>query len=261
MDHAGRVRRSTTIVSAAGMRPVSLMPTIRWWWRFGTWCSSNSTGTHWATLPTGLRQLFREEGGKLLPLPRKHIDCGLGLERLVAVMQGKTSNYDTDLFQPIFQAIQTVRSIVLQSLSVLSELRRSGVYRKGGRRRYRRHRHGIPSGIGPHSDTDYRIEACHLRDMIRRRRCFQRRWSPGQHWPWLRAAPHPPTWCALRRGEAQRQARLLRLSGARRSRVAGNAPWLKDFNQQALLREVFSRNSKRTRKLWPTLSTTKRPSS
>ena len=51
---------------------------------------------------------FREEGGKLLPLPRKHIDCGLGLERLVAVMQGKTSNYDTDLFQPIFEAIQKV---------------------------------------------------------------------------------------------------------------------------------------------------------
>jgi alanyl-tRNA synthetase len=38
-------------------------------------------------------------------LPCKYIDCGLGFERLVAVMQGKTSNYDTDLFAPIFDAI------------------------------------------------------------------------------------------------------------------------------------------------------------
>uniref|UniRef100_A0A7E4UWM7 Alanine--tRNA ligase n=1 Tax=Panagrellus redivivus TaxID=6233 RepID=A0A7E4UWM7_PANRE len=51
-------------------------------------------------------QFNREEGGTLKPLPRKHIDCGLGLERLVAVVQDKHSNYDTDLFTPIFNAIQ-----------------------------------------------------------------------------------------------------------------------------------------------------------
>jgi alanyl-tRNA synthetase len=51
-------------------------------------------------------QYNREEGGTLKLLPRKHIDCGLGLERLVAVAQQKVSNYDTDLFTPIFEAIQ-----------------------------------------------------------------------------------------------------------------------------------------------------------
>uniref|UniRef100_A0A0K0F7G9 Alanine--tRNA ligase n=1 Tax=Strongyloides venezuelensis TaxID=75913 RepID=A0A0K0F7G9_STRVS len=51
-------------------------------------------------------QYNREEGGILKPLPNKHIDCGLGLERLIAVMQDKVSNYDTDVFQPIFKAIE-----------------------------------------------------------------------------------------------------------------------------------------------------------
>ena len=47
----------------------------------------------------------------LRSLPAKHIDCGLGLERLVAVMQQKTSNYDTDIFQPIFKAIHEVSRV------------------------------------------------------------------------------------------------------------------------------------------------------
>lgn len=51
-------------------------------------------------------QYNRESAEKLSPLPKKHIDCGLGLERLVSVIQNKKSNYDTDLFMPIFGAIE-----------------------------------------------------------------------------------------------------------------------------------------------------------
>lgn len=51
-------------------------------------------------------QFNREADSTLKLLPRKHIDCGLGLERLVSVIQNKRSNYDTDLFKPIFDAIQ-----------------------------------------------------------------------------------------------------------------------------------------------------------
>jgi alanyl-tRNA synthetase len=47
----------------------------------------------------------RQEGGVLEPLPARSIDTGMGLERITAVIQGRTSNYDTDLFQPILSAI------------------------------------------------------------------------------------------------------------------------------------------------------------
>ncbi|OGO43066.1 MAG: alanine--tRNA ligase [Chloroflexi bacterium RBG_16_60_22] len=50
-------------------------------------------------------QYNQDEAGQRTPLPRPNIDTGMGLERLAAVMAGKTSVYETDLFQPLLDVV------------------------------------------------------------------------------------------------------------------------------------------------------------
>jgi len=50
-------------------------------------------------------QFNRMADGSLVPLPNKHIDTGMGFERLAMAMQGKQSNYDTDVFRPLLDRV------------------------------------------------------------------------------------------------------------------------------------------------------------
>ena len=75
----------------------------------------------------------RQADGTLNPLPAPSIDTGMGLERITAVLQGHLSNYDTDLFMPLLQAI-------------------------GERAR-------VKYGTAPHTDTSMRVIADHTRAM------------------------------------------------------------------------------------------------
>ncbi len=53
-------------------------------------------------------QFNRMKDGSLEPLPAKHVDTGMGLERLVRVLQNKTSNYDTDIFTGTIEAAEKI---------------------------------------------------------------------------------------------------------------------------------------------------------
>ena len=53
-------------------------------------------------------QYNRKKDGSLEPLPSTHVDTGMGLERLVRVLQGKTSNYDTDIFSGTIQQVEVI---------------------------------------------------------------------------------------------------------------------------------------------------------
>jgi alanyl-tRNA synthetase len=55
-------------------------------------------------------QYNRDDKGQLHLLPAKHVDTGMGFERVTAVLQGKESNYDTDVFSPIMDAIGEIVS-------------------------------------------------------------------------------------------------------------------------------------------------------
>ena len=60
-------------------------------------------------------QYNRKASGDLEPLPKKHVDTGMGFERLCMVLQGKTSNYDTDVFQPVISEIGKLTGITYGS--------------------------------------------------------------------------------------------------------------------------------------------------
>lgn len=77
-------------------------------------------------------------GGQLEPLPAKHVDTGMGFERMVALLQGKPTNYRTDLFWPIIEKTQALagqtdaeREANLVPYRVIADHVRAGVFLVG----------------------------------------------------------------------------------------------------------------------------------
>jgi alanyl-tRNA synthetase len=60
-------------------------------------------------------QYNRDEKGKLHELPAKHVDTGMGFERVCAVLQKKKSNYDTDVFTPLIDAVSKMSGVQYNS--------------------------------------------------------------------------------------------------------------------------------------------------
>jgi alanyl-tRNA synthetase len=56
-------------------------------------------------------QYNRDESGKLVELPAKHVDTGMGFERVCAILQNKKSNYDTDVFSPLINKVVELSNI------------------------------------------------------------------------------------------------------------------------------------------------------
>lgn len=71
----------------------------------------NVSNEYWELWNLVFIQFNRDEKGKLTDLPKKHIDTGAGFERIVAVLQGKVSNYETDLFQPLIQQVEKLTGV------------------------------------------------------------------------------------------------------------------------------------------------------
>ncbi|CAN5676834.1 alanine--tRNA ligase [soil metagenome] len=86
-------------------------------------------------------QFNREPGGALSILPQQHVDTGMGFERLVSVLQRCRSNYDTDVFAPLFLAIEKATRAIRPYSGRLGAADKDGV------------------------DTAYRVIADHIRTL------------------------------------------------------------------------------------------------
>ncbi|CAN5252838.1 hypothetical protein BH20BAC1_BH20BAC1_16960 [soil metagenome] len=67
-------------------------------------------------------QYNRKGDNSLEPLPAKHVDTGMGFERLVRVLQNKQSNYDTDIFTPVIEEIEKIAGIKYNAAATHSDV-------------------------------------------------------------------------------------------------------------------------------------------
>ena len=64
----------------------------------------------------------RKADGSLEKLPAQHVDTGMGFERLCMALQGKTSNYDTDVFTPLIEKVEQITGLKYTSNEVIEDI-------------------------------------------------------------------------------------------------------------------------------------------
>ena len=83
--------------------------------------SENEDGGRWVEIWNDVFMQFdRDANGNLSPLPKQNVDTGAGLERFASILQGKTDNYDTDLFVNLKRAVSDVTGVAETAENVAS---------------------------------------------------------------------------------------------------------------------------------------------
>lgn len=83
--------------------------------------SENEDGGRWVEIWNDVFMQFdRDANGNLSPLPKQNVDTGAGLERFASILQGKTDNYDTDLFVNLKRAVSDVTGVAETADNVAS---------------------------------------------------------------------------------------------------------------------------------------------
>ena len=83
--------------------------------------TTNEDGGRWVEIWNDVfMQYDRDANGNLTPLPKQNVDTGAGLERFASIMQGKTDNYDTDLFVNLKRAVSDITGVAETDENVAS---------------------------------------------------------------------------------------------------------------------------------------------
>ena len=83
--------------------------------------SSDEDGGRWVEIWNDVFMQFdRDANGNLTPLPKQNVDTGAGLERFASILQGKTDNYDTDLFVNLKRAVSDITGVAETAENVAS---------------------------------------------------------------------------------------------------------------------------------------------
>ncbi|MBR5154078.1 MAG: alanine--tRNA ligase [Alphaproteobacteria bacterium] len=87
----------------------------------GTPGTPNEDGGRWVEIWNDVfMQYDRDANGNLTPLPKQNVDTGAGLERFASIMQGKTDNYDTDLFVNLKRAVSDITGVAETTENIAS---------------------------------------------------------------------------------------------------------------------------------------------